>query len=632
MSGICGAWSLDGGGSPIKEVEAMAAALERRGPDGTHLWHQGTIALGHCLLATTPEALVEVLPLTDRASGCTITADVRLDNRDELIAALELATESRTIGDGELILRAYLHWGEDCVDHLLGDFAFAIQDPRSKLLFCARDHMGMRQLIYHHLPDRHFLFATETQAVLAHGEVHKHINDGRIGDFLDNLEGLDLTSTFFEEVFRLPPAHCLTLGSAGLCLRRYWKLKAEPELKLHTDEDYSQAFLAVFTEAVRCRLRSAGPVTSMLSGGIDSNAVAAVASRLLAEDGRGPLLTFSATGPDPATCAESRAIQSAVTGADFVPVLIDHAAMDDLKDELVELTEQCAEPFDGHMTLLRSVYLAAHRRGAKVMLDGVSADVILSAGNRVADLLRQGRFRDAMTEASDQRRFWGAGSRATGIFMSAAWAVFAPQRVRRFRRKLIAHYHDRRARSGKGRMSIDFARKINLVARWNQFRQHVAGGVPVGAQHRAEVVGHPHLVVGRERYDRVASAVAIEPRDPFLDIRLIRHVLSLPASQLEAGGWPKIILRRAMHGLVPTDIVWRRGKTHLGWAFTLAVAKHWQCNKPESLRNQSLLERLLSPTALRTLDTLSSVNSIQCIDNQSQFELRLLSCWIARNR
>ena len=111
MSGICGIWSLE---DDEAELGPVLSQLERRGPDGTRQWRDGPVALGHTLLATTPEALVEQLPLTDAGSGCTITADARLDNRAELIASLGLSAETRTIGDGELILRAYFEWGEDC--------------------------------------------------------------------------------------------------------------------------------------------------------------------------------------------------------------------------------------------------------------------------------------------------------------------------------------------------------------------------------------------------------------------------------------------------------------------------------------------------------------------------------------
>ena len=206
MSGIAGMVAFDGASPTASEIEAMTAPLARRGPDGTHISVQNQAALGHTLLATTPEALVEVLPLTDDRTGCTITADARLDNRDELMIALNLTQETRIIGDGELILRSYLKWGEQSPTKLLGDFAFAIWDPRSASLFCARDQIGMRQLIYHHEVGRQFVFATEPAAILALPDIDAPLNYDRVGDFLSNMEGADLTSTFFRGVFRLPPA------------------------------------------------------------------------------------------------------------------------------------------------------------------------------------------------------------------------------------------------------------------------------------------------------------------------------------------------------------------------------------------------------------------------------------------
>jgi len=212
MSGICGIFRLDGG-LPMG-LEAMLRKLERRGPDGTHTFRDGAVALGHAALNTTPESLSETLPFIHAETGCAITADLRLDNRDELIAALGLDAKDRVIGDGEIILHAYLRWGEDCPARLLGDFAFAIWDPRGRKLFCARDQMGMKQLIWHRTQGRLFAFASEPRAVLLAEGVPKRINEGRIADFLENyLEGIDYTSTFFEEVFRLPPAHYLTVSA-----------------------------------------------------------------------------------------------------------------------------------------------------------------------------------------------------------------------------------------------------------------------------------------------------------------------------------------------------------------------------------------------------------------------------------
>jgi asparagine synthase (glutamine-hydrolysing) len=408
MSGIFGLFNQDGAPVLRGELTDMASLLERRGPDGTGLWNAGSTSLGHTLLATTPELLFERQPLRDPETGCVITADVRLDNRDELIAALGLTDRADITGDADLILTAYLAWGEACPERFLGDFAFAIWDPRHRTLFCARDQFGMRPLYYHHTPGRFVVFASEPRAILVLPWTPYRINEGRIADFLvTQLEGIDKTSTFFEEVYRLPPAHMLTVTPSRATRRRYWTLEPGPELRLSSNDAYAEAFLDVFREAVRCRLRGAGPVGSMLSGGMDSGSVVAVAREILAEDGRGPLPTFSAMGPDPETCVETRTIHAALTMDGLDPHLIRYDRLDALMPELEELTWNLDEPFDNHMTLLRAVYLSAHRQGIKVLLDGVAGDTVLGEGDYIARLIRGGRWLTAYSEASGKERFWG---------------------------------------------------------------------------------------------------------------------------------------------------------------------------------------------------------------------------------
>lgn len=562
MSGICGAWSFDGGDPGLDPTLAL---LERRGPDGTHVWAGGPVALGHTLLATTPEALVEVLPLTDADSGCTITADARIDNRDELIAALDLGGETRTIGDGELILRAYFRWGEECPKHLLGDFAFAIWDPREERLFCARDHMGMRQLIYHHAPGKLFAFATEADALVAHAGVAKRINEARIADFLEGMEGIDLTSTFFQDILRLPPAHHLTVTDRGASLRRYWRLELPPELKLGSDEAYAAAFLEVFNEAVRCRLRSAGPVGATLSGGIDSNSVAAIAATMLAEEGRGPLNTFSGCGPDPHACTETHCILVAMANPDFIATSIDYRQLCGMRDELLQLFSASAEPFDCDMNIVRAVDLLAHRKGIKVLLDGLSADVVLTAGNQVAQLLRRCKLPGALFEARINARYFHPDG-LLRILLASTWSAFAPERIRGLKRRFF-HW----TRNPSSRLTVGFANRVNLLARRQEYASGNPSARPTDRAYRLQMISHPHNVAARERYDRVAAALAIEPRDPFFDRRVVEFCLSLPSAQLRSEGWPKWVLRRAMAGIVPDAICWRRSKEHLGFAFTTSL-------------------------------------------------------------
>jgi asparagine synthase (glutamine-hydrolysing) len=144
MSGICGLFNLHTNSVTNAELRAMTTMLEKHGPEQNGIFLDAAVGLGHTLLATTPELVFERQPFTHAETGCLVTADVRLDNRGELLDALELASRRDSLGDAELMLHAYLHWGEACLDRLLGDFAFAIFDPRDQKLFCARDHFGMR--------------------------------------------------------------------------------------------------------------------------------------------------------------------------------------------------------------------------------------------------------------------------------------------------------------------------------------------------------------------------------------------------------------------------------------------------------------------------------------------------------
>ncbi len=536
MSGICGFLRLDG--APA-DLARMTHLLERRGPDGTGHWHGGPVALGHTLLATTPESLNETLPWRHPETGCVITADVRLDNRGERLDALGARQRLAEAGDGTLLLEAYLRWGDACVDHLLGDFAFAVWDPRHRRLFCTRDHLGMRQLIYHHTPGRLLAVATAPQAVLQVDGVPRRLNEVRITDYLTGLEYADATSTFFVGVFRLPTAHVLTVGPEGLEIDRYWTLVAGPQLELLSDAAYAEAFLEVFTEAVRCRLRAPpGRLGSMLSGGMDSGSVVAVASRLLAEAGQGPLKTFSAVGPDPETCVETRTIRATMTIPGIAPHTVDHADLGPWKDDLLRLAREVDEPFDAHMNLPRAVYLAAHRAGCRVELDGVGGDVVPGHGTQIARLLRSGRWVQAVRDAVGEERFWGPIWPAWRTLAQSARTAFVPQWLRRLRHRVRWHFPPVDRPSG-GMIAPAFAQRIDLAGRRAALvplppRRRLSQG-----EGRARSVTSTPLLVGRERCDRVAVALAIEPRDPFMDLRVVAFCLQLPGAQLQRDGWPK---------------------------------------------------------------------------------------------
>ena len=243
--------------------------------------------------------------------------------------------------------------------------------------------------------------------------------------------------------------------------------------------------------------------------------------------------------------------------------------------ELEELTWSSGEPFDAGMTLVRAMYLAARRRGLKALLDGVAGDIVLSEGHYVARLLRRGRLGMAFRESFRQRRFWGEAYRPWRSLAGAVRFAFVPSAAHRLRRRLEGARLERKRVEqilAESVIDPDFAERVDLAARLRQLDAHRPARLLLDPrQERAIAIEHPYLTVGRERYDRVASAVGVEPRDPFLDLRVVSFCHSLPEAQLLSDGWPKAILRRAMRGRMPDAVRWRRGKEHLGWAFILSL-------------------------------------------------------------
>lgn len=566
MSGICAVFHCDGAHAAEAELAPMLSALAVRGPDGSSSACSGPTALGHALLATTPEALIERQPCAHAQTGCAITADIRLDNRDDLLAALGLECSPQGIGDAELALLAYLRWGTDCLGRLRGDFAFCIWDPRKQRLFCARDQVGMRQLVYHHAPGKLFALATEPSALLHHHAVPQRVNEARIADFLEGFEAIDLTSTFFLDVYRLPPAHALVIDQTALRIWRYWQLTPPPIIRRPNQRAYADAFLDVFTEAVRSRLRSPDAVGSMLSGGMDSGSVTAIAARLLQAAGAAPLKTFSAIDQDP-DCRESQAIRQAITLPGIDPHLVVLGDPDSYVEEVARLTRESAEPFDGNMALLRAIYLAGQRSGIKVMLDGVSGDTTLPTGNMIVHHLDQGDWIKAWQEARAQARYWGTEFNSVKEFAAVVRRRVAPAWLRSMRHRRWERLNAASA-AAQSPVNPDLAERIGMPGRRRAHADHIriASGNDPATQ--ALRMLHPYAVVGRERYDRVASAVGIEPRDPFLDIRVLEFCLTLPVEQIHAGGWPKLILRNAMAGILPDPVRWKLGRHHIGWRFS----------------------------------------------------------------
>ena len=283
MSGIVAMIRTDG--SPIEPslIDAATRSLRLCGPDARRTWCNGSVGLGHTLLRTSDEQSDEQLLTLDGVSW--IVADARLDARGDLIEALGLGNrpESRSASDAELILRAFRCWGSGCVEHLLGDFAFAIWNEDTRSLFCARDHMGVKPVFYA-VCGPWLLLGSTVEVLRQHSAVSDALNDRAIADFL--LFGLnyDSETTSFRDIARLPAAHTLRWAQGRLDIRRYWSFPIEEPLRRRRSEDYVEEFLDLSRTAVSDRLRTKR-VSVFMSGGLDSSSLAATSLSLLGRHG-----------------------------------------------------------------------------------------------------------------------------------------------------------------------------------------------------------------------------------------------------------------------------------------------------------------------------------------------------------
>src|SRR2546425_1936863 len=283
MSGIVGI--VDFAGAPVDPslLRKMTEFMAYRGPDAQEVRAQGPVGLGHAVLRTTSNPAPERQPCT-LDGRVWITADARVDNRQELVRRLVACgrVEPGAAGDARLILHAYHVWGEDCVEHLLGDFAFAVWDGRERRLFCARDHFGVKLFYYAHLGNC-VVFSNTLECVRLHPAVSDGLNERAIGDFLLFGANQEPATTTFADIQRLPPAHTLSCVEGALRVRRYWTLSIGRENRYARAGEHVERFGELLRKAVADRLRTER-IGVLMSGGLDSTTVAATARELLSKE------------------------------------------------------------------------------------------------------------------------------------------------------------------------------------------------------------------------------------------------------------------------------------------------------------------------------------------------------------
>ncbi|MDY0069744.1 MAG: asparagine synthase-related protein [Porticoccaceae bacterium] len=572
MSALFGILSLSGAPIPPEDSAALADALASWSPEPPSLVHGDGAVLGCKHLRATPESLGEMLPWRHPPSGLVITADVRLDNRNALIGALGLAGEG--IPDSQIILHAFLRWGRRCPEQLLGDFAFAIWNPATRELFCARDGMGGRPFAYARCRD-YFAFASSPEALLHLPWTGTTLEQGTLANLLvySYLDVRD-NATWYADVDCIPPGHSLWVDGAGREeLGRYWAPAIGEPLRFSSVDEAREAFREVFGQAVKDRLRGVGPPAMLLSGGMDSSAIAAMVE-ILGEGGNlPPVHTYSVIGDVEEGCIESRCIRVFADKAAFRPHYLRVPSVTGVSDAatIFDLAWGRPHPVDNDILLQSTLIQAAGRAGHRVMLHGTSGDLTLwSSRAYIANLLASGAWRQAWREcrAASDHHTYHYGHPALKILAYGAYHAFAPPLVRH---GLWALRGGKQDGSAYGFLDPAFAETLDLPGYFRRYRsrRHRLGLREAYEEDLLRQIVSIKSALGGS--NRLGGRHGVEMRDPFGDRRVAEFFLCLPEAFKVRDGWTKFLTRTAFPDQLPDFLRFRRGKETLARRIHLAA-------------------------------------------------------------
>jgi asparagine synthase (glutamine-hydrolysing) len=604
VSGIGGILRFDQGSVARRDLERMANALRMHGPDRIDVMIAPRIGMVHVLMRMTPEDQFDRQPWRG-ASGAIISADLRLDNRDEIVAQLGLgAGETTSWPDARIVLCAWEKLGDELWPTLHGPFAVAIWEPRDCTLTLARDHLGLNVVMWHKTRD-FFAFASMPKGLFALPDVPRDLNLEKMADFMV-LNHAEHATTLFRNVFRVPPAHLAKIKADGsMTQRRYWSASDIKAVRLGSDEAYAEGLRDVLDKAVRRTMRSAHPLGCWLSGGLDSSSVAALAARALAEKGHRlaaftqvPRAGFDGVPPRGRYNDETPYVEAirAMAGNIDVNYVRNNDCDDfaDLERFFLALEAPVRNPLNlGWMSAIQRL---ARAQGRRVLLGGLLGNYTISwfGWSQILEHLATGR---PLTAFRQWRQFYrhSTDSRWTS-FRKLLLEPLAPERLvawsdRRRRPHRIAPWQDHAAirREFAAEMSVDArARKVGHDFFYRMRRGERAAGLTM-----TDYLGDWQAAQ--------KAAYGVETRDPTADLDVVTYCFGIPPEQFLVEDIDRSLVRRAMWGLLPDMVLTNRliGYQAADWHEKLEARRAELAAEVATLSQSSLVSRAIDIPRLR---------------------------------
>ena len=557
MSAILGIINLKGKNVESQELEKMKISIAQWGPEASGNWIKRNVGLGQLLSYNTPEARYEKLPLTDVSDRYVIVSRARIDNRDELQRVFNVPEkEIASTPDSFFILESFKKWGSNCVDHLLGDWAFAIWDQLKRELFLARDHHGNTGL-YYYKSSGVFVFSSSLRSLLAHKAVPVEINELFVTKILVSWAPLG-HETAYNNICRLPPAHYLLISEETFHVKKYWNLEDTAELHLSSPSEYYEMFLEVFSRAVKVRLRSDKPICSSLSGGLDSGAVSALAAGELKKQNQRlkcycsvPLYDISQLDLGPGRFGDEGFLASETARFSGNIELEKISAADiSISDSIRLLLASQIEPSHGagNYYWIVAILKQAQASGYGTLLTGQRGNATISWTGLPGLLYFETIFRKYSNNELSGR-----------IAFRQFVKHFVPEPFLNLYRNL---QFDKDSWKNYSAINLGYAHKINL----NDLMKN-EGHNPLFRQPKDTRQAQTYHInsgisqVG-SRWQSVGSDSGIEVRDPTVDKNVMELCVSIPDKYYRNGDLDRYLLRKSMENYLPPSVLYNtaRGK------------------------------------------------------------------------
>lgn len=542
----------------------MVGAAPHRRSAGVGRYTHGRAAFAQLLRTRARHA--DVRPAVDAATGTVVIADARIDNVPELRAALGGDAPAEDATDAVVIAAAYRRWGYACLPRLLGDFAFVLWDPTRDRLLLARDPMAMRALYYRVETDR-VLVATEIAQLLAVPGVPDDPDERMAAAYLAGCFG-SLEWTWYRGIGQVAPGHALAVEQGRVRSWRFWDAEPDDEIVYPREEEYAEHLRALFVDAVRVRMRGNHPMGVLLSGGIDSGAVASVAGWLHEREGLAPALRSYSFDYGPLESSDERQASrhivdrygmtgTDVFAADAGPLAGYPAHAPDADD-----------PFHGHFqTLLDRTFLRADRDGVGPLFTGMRGDLAIGPVDEDYRTLLRARRWGAL--ADEVRRHAATSSASVAGVVGHHVLPHVLRAVRRratsgwVRPGVVGARQDGRVRDSPPWITSELARRVDLhgiLAAYSDAPAPPLRGIL--RRRRYQWVFMPMHLRWAVSHERRVARHGMEAVDAWSDRRIAEFCIAVPQHAIDRPtAVDKRLARAAIRPMTPPSFLQAAGKT-----------------------------------------------------------------------